>query len=88
MDSYYLEIMMKGAANHHRINALLRLKITPDMSVEELSSSCHVEYKTLSSHLKRLVTSGLITKKYYGRRVEHRLTNRGEEIVSFLRSIS
>jgi len=88
MDSYSLEIALKGAANHHRINVLLQLKNQPDMSVEELSETCHVAYKTLSVHLRRLKNAGLITKKKFGRRVEHKLTDRGICVADFLRTLS
>lgn len=88
VDSYTLEIVMKGVANHHRINVMLQLKNQPDMSVEELSESCRVAYKTLSVHLRSLKNAGLITKKKYSRRVEHRLTDRGVCVAEFLRTLS
>lgn len=88
LDTYSLENILKGSANHRRIEVLFELKSTPDMSVEELAEATRSGYKTLSAHLKRLVTSGLITKNYYGRRVEHRLTERGTCVVDFIRTLS
>jgi len=88
MDSYTLEQIVKGFANHRRIDVLYLLAGTPGISVEEVAESCQVEYKTIASHLRKMAASGLITKKYYGRRVEHRLTSHGEQAVKFLNCLS
>ncbi len=88
MDSYALQQIMKGASNHYRIDVLHELKTQPDLSVEELAERVNAGYKSLSVHLRRLKNAGLITKKNYGRRVEHRLTDRGECVADFLRTLS
>lgn len=88
MDNYSLEIIMKGASSHHRIAVLKQLKSQPDMSVEELSHSCGIAYKTLSVHLQRMESAGLISKTHFGRRVEHKLTPLGEKMAEFLRTLS
>lgn len=84
MDSYSLQQVMKGVSNHYRIDVLRQLKSQPDLSVEELAESLNVGYKTLSVHLRKMKNAGLISKKQYGRRVEHRLTERGACLVDFL----
>lgn len=82
------ENIMKSLANHHRIELLNLLSSHADMSVEEIAESTGVGYKTIAVHLHRLAQSGLITKKYYGRRVEHRISPRGVQAVEYLRCLS
>ena len=87
MDSYSQQKIIKGVANHRRIEVLYLLASQPDLSVEEVSAECRVDYKTIAEHLRKLSTSGLISKNHYGRRVEHRLTERGKSVLKFLREL-
>jgi DNA-binding HxlR family transcriptional regulator len=88
MDSYRLEILCKGVANHYRIRVLEEVHKQPDLSVEELADRVRIGYKTLSVHLKKMESAGLLTKKQYGRRVEHSATALGEQVAEFLRGLS
>lgn len=88
MDRYFQENIVKGIANHRRIEILYTLASQPDLSVEEIAEVCSAEYKTIAMHLHRLAQSGLITKKYFGRRVEHRLTERGTQALDYLRCLT
>ena len=88
MDSYNQEKIIKGIANHRRIEVLYLLAGSPSMSVEEIAEACRIDYKTVASHLKRMTLSGLITKTNYGRRVEHKITKLGSDSVKFLRTLS
>ena len=88
MDRYTQEQIIKGLANHRRIDALFFLASCPDASVEEIAEACHVDYKTMAAHLKRMTTSGLVIKKPYGRRVEHRITPRGEQALQYISSLA
>ena len=84
MDRYTQEQVLKGLANHHRVDVLCLLLSSPDLSVEEIANSCTVDYKTMSVHLHKLKRAGLISKNRYGRRVEHRITARGKQAVQYV----
>ena len=88
MDSYELEKIVKGVANHRRIDVMRLLRASPGLSVEEIAQQLRVEYKTLATHLFKLSSSGLVTKQNYGRRVEHTLTDRGTSMLKYLNGIS
>jgi len=86
--SYYqLERIVKGVANHRRIEILELLKKNPELSLENISKKLGVNFKTLSEHIKRLATAGFVLKRYEGHSVRHRITNRGSIILKFLRTL-
>ncbi len=87
MDSYSKQEIVKGVSNHRRIEILYLLDENSGLSVEEIAGLCKAGYKTIAVHIRRLTTSGLISKKYYGRRVEHRITDRGKFVLTFLRTL-
>jgi len=80
-----LERIVKGFANHRRINILELLKKEPELSVAEISEKLNINFKTASEHIRRLAITGLILKRSDGLNVRHRLTDRGETILKFLR---
>jgi len=84
--SYYeLERIMKGVANHRRIEILEILGKRPEMSVAELADKLKLNFKTASEHIRRLAISGLLMKRSDGHNIRHKLTKRGELILKFLR---
>jgi len=80
-----LERIVKGFANYRRINILELLKKEPELSVAEISEKLNINFKTASEHIRRLAITGLILKRSDGLNVRHRLTDRGETILKFLR---
>lgn len=88
MDSYSKQAIVKGIANHRRIDVLALLSSNPDLSVEEIAEACAVDYKTIAVHLRKMTAAGLIAKKSYGRRVEHRITDRGSYALEFLKHLT
>ena len=84
--SYYqLERIVKGFANHRRIQILELLKKEPELSVLSVSKKLNVNFKTISEHIRRLAIAGLVLKRTDGFNVRHKLTNRGKSILKFLR---
>lgn len=63
------------------------LKKKPEMSVEEIASLLDVNYKTIADHLRRLAIAGLVLKRNQDVAVRHRLTDRAESILKFLRTL-
>ena len=83
----HLERIMKGVANHRRIAILSLLEREPELSVEDISERFDVSMKTTSEHIRRLAIAGLVMKRYAGRWVRHKLTDRGRHILAFLRTL-
>ena len=80
-----LERMVKGFANHRRIQILALLQKTPELSVDEIATTLNVNFKTISEHIRRLAIAGLVLKRNAGNEVRHKLTGRAESILKFLR---
>jgi predicted transcriptional regulator len=88
MKSYKdLERIIKGTANHRRIQLLDKINETPELSVEDLAGKFDIDYRTVSSHLKRLEISGLVMKRSEGHRTRHKVTNRGAKMLKFLKKL-
>ena len=79
-----LERVVKGFANHRRIEILELLRKTPEMSVCEIAQECRTEFKTASEHIRRMEVAGLVIKRHKGREVRHALTERAGRILELL----
>jgi len=85
--SYYqLERIVKGVANHRRIEILELLKDNPELSLDSISKKLEVNFKTISEHIRRLSTASFVLKRYEGHNVRHKITNKGLAILKFLRT--
>ncbi len=80
-----LERLVKGFANHRRIEMLLLLERSPQLSVFEVADRLKINFKTASEHLRRLTLPGLVVKRNRGSLVQHELTAVGRVILKFLR---
>ena len=82
-----LERLVRGFANHRRIQLLDVLKETPEMSVDEIAELLDINYKTIADHLRRLAIAGLVLKKSDSVSIRHKLTSRAEYVLKFLRTL-
>ena len=82
-----LERVVKGFANHRRIQIMSLLETEPELSLSGISRRLKIDIRTASAHVIRLTTAGLVLKRSEGRRVRHRLTRPGEGILIFLRML-
>ncbi len=80
-----LERVVKGFANHRRIEILDLLKRQPELSVDEVATKLKINIKTASDHIRRLAIAGLVLKRNEGNYVRHKLTDRAESVLKFLR---
>lgn len=80
-----LERVVKGFANHRRIQILDLLDRKPELTVADISEQLDVNFKTISDHIRRLAIAGLVMKRYRGSSVHHKLTSRAKHILKFLR---
>jgi DNA-binding transcriptional ArsR family regulator len=83
-----LEKVVKGFANHRRIEILELLARHPELCVGEISHQLQIEIRTASEHLRRLSIAGLVLKRYEGREVRLTLTERARDILRFLDTLS
>jgi DNA-binding transcriptional ArsR family regulator len=82
-----LEKIVRGFSNHRRIEILELLAAHPELCLGEISEKLQIEIRTASEHLRRLTASGLVLKRYTGRKVRHGLTERSHRILKFLEAL-
>jgi len=80
-----LERIVKGFANHRRIEILELVGKEPELSVADIAEKLNINFKTASEHIRRLAIANLLMKRYQKSNVRHKLTNRGLSILKFLR---
>jgi DNA-binding transcriptional ArsR family regulator len=82
-----LEQIVKGFANHRRIQMIRLLEKRADLSLLEVCESLRVGLKAASEHMRKLALAGLVSKRSHGRWVRHRLTPRALHVLSLLRTL-
>ena len=80
-----LERLVRGFSNHRRIEILFLLANEPELSVDEISEKLKIRFNTASAHLRVLTIAGLVMKKSHGVEIRHKITNRAEHVLKFLR---
>ena len=80
--------IVKGFANHRRIEVLCILAREPGLSLQQISEQLNVSLKTISEHIRRMAVAGLVQKRYEGRWVRHKLTRRGTYVLRFLKTLN
>ncbi len=83
-----LERVVKGFANHRRLEILYLLKRQPELSVEEISERLRMGYENASDHLRKMAIAGLILKRNEGKSVRHKLTRRAEDVLIFCKTFA
>ena len=82
-----LERIVKGFANHRRIEILDLLRREPELSVEEITEKLKIGYNNASDHVRKLAIAGLVMKRNEGSAVRHKLTSRAESILVFCKRL-
>jgi len=82
-----LERIVKGFANHRRIQIMELMDKEPELSLAKISTKLKINIKTASEHIRRLVISGLVLKRNRGNNVLHKLSPQGLSILKFLRKL-
>ncbi len=77
--------ILKGGANHHRINILFLLDKRGKLTLDEIVEALKANYKTIAVHVGKLHKTGLVAKRYKASSVEHELTPRAKLVLNFLR---
>jgi len=82
-----LERIIKGVANHRRLQILVLLKKEPELSVQEVADKLNSEMKNISAHINKMAIAGLVMKRNDDKSVRHKLTKRGNVILTFVRML-
>ena len=82
-----LERIIKGFANHRRLQILELLKKEPELSVDNIAERLNIGYENASDHIRKLAIAGLVMKRSSGTSVCHKLTSRAESILVFCKKL-
>ena len=82
-----MERLVKGFANHRRLEILDLLKRSPELSVEEISERLKIGYENASDHIRKLAIAGLVLKRHEGKDVRHKLTPRAHHVLTFCKTL-
>lgn len=82
-----MERIIKGFANHRRLEMLNLLKREPELSVADISERLVIGYENASDHVRKLAIAGLVLKRSDGSAVRHKLTPRAESILVFCKRL-
>ncbi len=86
--SYYqIERVVKGFANHRRIEILELLSKNPEMSLADIAKTLNINFRTASDHIRKMATSGFVIKRSEGLVVHHKITIKGASVLNFLKTI-
>ena len=79
---YEWEKILKGSANHRRLEILLILKKKSGLSTDDIVQELKCNYQTGAVHVQKLVRSGLVLSYRNGLSVGHKLSELGNRIIS------
>jgi DNA-binding transcriptional ArsR family regulator len=82
-----IERVVKGFANHRRLEIMDLLKREPELSVQDISDRLRIGYENASDHIRKLAIGGLVLKRNRGTEVLHRLTPRAENVLVFCKKL-
>ena len=82
-----LERIVKGFANHRRLQVLALLAKEPELSVQEVAERLKSEMKNISAHINKMAIAGLLMKRSDSKSIRHKLTKRGSIILKFVRML-
>ncbi len=82
-----MERIVKGFANHRRLQMLDLLRKEPELMLEQIAERLNIGYMNASDHVRRMAIAGLVMKRNDGPRVHHKLTPRAESILAFCKKL-
>ncbi len=82
-----IERVIKGAANHRRLQILALLVHHPELSVADVCDRLNIGYINTSDHIRKLFIAGLVLKRSDGNMVRHKITPRGKSILEFCKTL-
>lgn len=82
-----VERMVKGFANHRRLQILDLLNKEPELSVEDIADKLGIGYENASDHIRKLAIAGLVMKRNQGTSVLHKITPLALSILVFCKKL-
>lgn len=82
-----LERIIKGFANHRRLEILILLQREPELSVDDIAERLNLGYENASDHVRKLAIAGLVMKRSDGPHVRHKLTDRANDVLAFCKKL-
>lgn len=82
-----LERVIKGFANHRRLEILELLRREPELSVEDIARKLSSGYMNISDHIRKLAIAGLVLKRSDGKAVRHKITPRASVVLTFCKTL-
>jgi len=82
------ERIMKGVANHRRIQILQLLTQQSGLTLYEIRNALGIANQTTCEHIRRLCHSGLVQKKSLGRYTLHNLSQLGRQMVIWITKLT
>jgi len=82
-----LERLVRGFANHRRLQIMDLLKRKSELSVFEIADELNINFKNTAQHLQKLAAAGLVLKRSFGSAVHHKLTSRALAVLNFLKKL-
>ncbi|OHA32143.1 MAG: hypothetical protein A2928_00405 [Candidatus Taylorbacteria bacterium RIFCSPLOWO2_01_FULL_45_15b] len=82
-----LERVIKGFANHRRIEIMNLLFLESELSVDEIAEKTTIGYMNASDHVRKMAIAGLVLKRSDGNSVRHALTPLAKSILVFCKKL-
>ena len=82
-----MERIVKGFANHRRLQMLDLLRKEPELTLEQIAERLNIGYMNASDHVRRMAIAGLVMKRNDGPRGRHKLTPRAAPILAFCKKL-
>ena len=88
LDDGHIERVVKGFASRRRIQIMRLLHREPDLSLGEICERLDLTVKNASEHVRKMVLAGLVLKRRQGNQVRHKITERAQNAIAYIRTIS
>ena len=82
-----IERIVKGFANHRRIEIMQLLSRAPGLSLMAIARRLKIDFRTAGEHVRRLNLAELVSKRHQGAAVIHALSDLGRRVLKFLRTL-
>lgn len=82
-----IERIVKGFANHRRLQILDLLNKEPELSVDDIADKLGIGYENASDHIRKLAIAGLVMKRNQGTSVLHKITPIAVFIIVFCKKL-
>ncbi len=86
-DFQRIERIVKGYANHKRLQVLELLYAKPDQTTDSISDAINSSYENTSDHLRKMSAAGLLYKRNDGPNVRYKLSPRAELVLAFCKKL-